>query len=356
MFNWSLMKKPDNFILMNLKEDTLKNDAPLFGNSLSYDDSHLVIIPAPWEPTTSYKGGTSNAPSLIRQASHQMDYFHEVYKDSYEKGIFFKDVHPEIHSLHEQALDVCADIQNQLTQENGVYTNFEQQLKKANILSDHFNSIIYNESKSILNSKKIPALFGGDHSCPYGLMKALSETYKDWSILHIDAHFDLRIAYQGFTHSHASILYNATQLANAPQKISHVGIRDFSESEYSYANKNNHLSFTDKVLKRKEFSGETWDQTCYEILNPLSKNLYISFDVDGLDPQYCPQTGTPVPGGLTYNQVVQLIEKASKDFNIIGFDLVEVASAPGDYESWDINVGTRLLFELCLATLASNNK
>lgn len=338
---------------MNLKEDTLKSDEPLFGNPLSYDDSKLVIIPAPWEPTTSYKGGTSNAPALIRQASHQMDYFHEVYKDAYEKGIFYKDLHPEIETLHEEALEVCEDIQNQLTQEDGVNANFDQKLKRANTLSDQFNSIIYSESKSVLELNKIPALFGGDHSCPYGLMKALSEKHKEWSILHIDAHFDLRVAYQGFTHSHASIIYNATKLSNPPKKVSHVGIRDFSESEYNYAIKNNHDSFTDKVLKRKEFSGESWDQTCTDILKNLSKNVYISFDIDGMDPQYCPQTGTPVPGGLTYNQAVQLIEKVSKNFNIIGFDLVEVASLPGDYESWDINVGTRLLFELCLATLAN---
>lgn len=340
---------------MNLKEDTLTADEPLFGNPLSHEESKLVIIPAPWEPTTSYKGGTSNAPALIRQASHQMDYFHEVYKDSYDKGIFYKELRTEIPNLHQEALEVCKSVQDQLTQPEGTDANFSNLLKKANQLSDTFNSIIYEEAKDILNQNKIPALFGGDHSTPYGLMKALSEKYDSWSILHVDAHFDLRIAYQGFTHSHASIIYNATQLKNPPQKVSHVGIRDFSESEYKYAEENHHDAWTDKVLKRKEFSGESWFKTCEDILKPLSKNLYISFDIDGMDPQYCPQTGTPVPGGLTYNQAVQLIEEASKKFNIIGFDLVEVASAPEDYESWDINVGTRLLFELCLATLNTKN-
>lgn len=341
---------------MILNEDTLKNDDPLFGNPLSFDDSKLVIIPAPWEPTTSYKGGTSNAPSLIRKASHQMDVFHEIYSESYNKGIFLKDTHPEIYPLHQQALKVCEEVQNHLTEEDSNKENssskLAEQISYANGLSERFNEIIYNEAKSILNAKKIPALFGGDHSCPYGLMKALSETYKEWSILHIDAHFDLRIAYQGFTHSHASIIYNATQLEYAPQKISHVGIRDFSKSEFEFANQHHHFSFTDKRLKQKEFNGETWNKTCEDILKPLTQNLYISFDIDGLDPQYCPQTGTPVPGGLSYNQAVQLIELASKKFNIIGFDLVEVASESGDHESWDINVGTRLLFELCMATLA----
>jgi agmatinase len=338
---------------MDLKEDTLKDDEPLFGNPLSFNDSKLVIIPAPWEPTTSYKGGTSNAPALIRQASHQMDYFHEVYKNSYEKGIFFKELHPEIEPLHKEALKICEGIQEQLTQPEGPGKTFQEDLKTANLLSQKFNQIIYTESKEILAAKKIPALFGGDHSCPYGLMKALSETYESWSILHIDAHFDLRVAYQGFEHSHASIIYNATKLKNPPEQVAQIGIRDFSESEYKYANDKGHYSWTDKVLKRREFDGESWSKTISEILKPLSKNLYISFDIDGMDPQYCPQTGTPVPGGLTYNQAVQLIEEASKKFNIIGFDLVEVASAPDDYESWDINVGTRLLFELSMAALST---
>jgi agmatinase len=341
---------------MDLKEDTLHADEPLFGNPLSFEDSQLVIIPAPWEPTTSYKGGTSNAPGLIRQASHQMDYFHEVYKLAYPKGIYYKELNPEIEPLHTEALKICENIQAQLTSPKGVPASFKEDLKTANALSEKFNSIIYSESQQILKAKKTPALFGGDHSCPYGLMQALSEHYEDWSILHIDAHFDLRIAYQGFEHSHASIIYNATQLKNPPAKIAHIGIRDFSESEYNYALEHKHYSWTDKVLKRKEFDGEAWSKTCEEILKPLSKNLYISFDIDGMDPQYCPQTGTPVPGGLTYNQATQLIEKASKSFNIIGFDLVEVATQPGDYESWDINVGTRMLFELCLSTLSSGNK
>ncbi len=345
---------------MDLKEDTLHADEPLFGNSLTFEQSELVIIPAPWEPTTSYKGGTSNSPDLIRQASHQMDYFHEVYLNSYHRGIYYKELNPEIKPLHEQALSLCDDIQKQLIATTDPYTDksndLSEKLHKANALSDKFNTIIYQESQQILKAKKIPALFGGDHSCPYGLMKALSEHYQEWSLLHIDAHFDLRVAYQGFKHSHASIIYNATQLINPPTKIAHVGIRDFSKGEYEYARENEHDSWTDKVLKRRAFEGESWSKTMNEILQPLHHNLYISFDIDGLDPQYCPQTGTPVPGGLSYNQATALIEKASKSFNIIGFDLTEVSTQPGDYESWDINVGTRMLFELSLAALSSQNK
>lgn len=347
-----MTKQPTQPKITDLKEDTLNADEPLFGSSLGFDGSQLVIIPAPWEPTTSYKGGTSHAPNLIRQASHQMDYFHEIYVGAYRKGIHYQDVHPEIQPLHKEALKLCADIQDQLTRPEGPSKTIASDLERANQLSQNFNDIIYTESKKILDANKTPALFGGDHSCPYGLMKALSEKYEQWSILHIDAHFDLRIAYQGFEHSHASIIYNSTKLPNPPDKIAHVGIRDFSESEFNYAKQNKHFSWTDKVLKKQEFEGKSWSETVKEILKHLGQNVYISFDIDGLDPQYCPQTGTPVPGGLSYNQAMLLIEETSKTHSIIGFDLVEVASENGDYDSWDINVGTRLLFELCLATLS----
>lgn len=334
-------------------ENTMSIDAPLFGVEKPLEKCGLVIIPAPWEATTSFKGGTSFAPQLVREASHQMDYFHEVYPTAYQKGIFFKDTHPEVQNLHDEALKKCDFIQSELELpvEKQNLKKLKSETDDVNDLSKSFNDIIYSESKSILEKNKIPAVFGGDHSTPYGLMKALSEKYEDWSILHFDAHLDLRVAYQGFEHSHASILYNASQLPNPPKCVSHVGVRDFAKSEFDYANKNKHHTWSDKTLKSKDFEGQSWVKTCGEILKPLSKNLYISFDVDGLDPQYCPDTGTPVPGGLSYNQACKLIELASGQFNIIGFDLVEVSSATKDPESWDLNVGVRLLFELCLAAL-----
>lgn len=340
-----------NTLLQNL-EETLTSDSPLFGWNQAEKDSQLVIIPAPWEPTTSFKGGTSFTPELIRQASHQMDYFHEAYEPHvYQKGIYYRDIDPKIADLHEKALSLCDQVQSAL--ETDPRAPVQAAVDEVNQLSQNFNHIIYQQAKSILEQKKTPALFGGDHSTPYGLMKALSEEHSEWSILHIDAHFDLRQAYQGFEHSHASILYNASQLPNAPKNIVHLGIRDFAQSEYSYALKNGHIVWTDRRLSSLDFAHQSWDNVTEQILSPLNKNVYISFDIDGLDPSFCPGTGTPVPGGLSYSKACYLLERLSKKTNIIGFDLVEVASPEKDFEDWNCNVGARMLFELCLATLST---
>lgn len=342
----------NNSLLQKLNlEDTLTDDSPLFGWEGDESQSSLVIIPAPWEPTTSFKGGTSHTPSLIRQASHQMDYFHEVYDTSaYAKGIFFQDVDSGIEPLHNRALEICDKVQSTFSED--ALADMSKEQKEMNELSDQFNQIIFSHAKGILDQNKIPALFGGDHSTPYGLMKALSEKHKNWSILHIDAHLDLRVAYQGFTHSHASIMYNASKLSNPPQNLVHVGVRDFSQSEYNYAQQNGHKVWSDRRLRSVEFAHQSWDNISEQILSPLAENVYVSFDIDGLDPNLCPGTGTPVPGGLSYSKACYLIEKLSKKTNIIGFDLVEVASPEKDPEDWNCNVGARLLFELCLATLS----
>lgn len=337
---------------LNLSEDTLAADSPLFGWERSQAESELVIIPAPWEPTTSFKGGTSASPGLIRIASHQMDYFHEVYGyEPYAKGIFYQDVDPQIEGLHAKALKLCDFVQTTLAENVDADVSKEQQ--EMNELSDKFNHIIYSHAKEILNQGKTPALFGGDHSTPYGVLKALSEKYDQWCVLHVDAHLDLRVAYQGFNHSHASIMYNTSKLPNPPKSLVHVGVRDFSQSEYKYARSNGHKVWTDRKLKTLEFENQSWDQIIDQILQPLSKNVYISFDIDGLDPNLCPGTGTPVPGGLSYGNACRLIEKLAQRTNIIGFDLVEVASPEQDPEDWNCNVGARLLFELCLATLST---
>lgn len=337
---------------LNLSEDTLAADSPLFGWERPQEQSELVIIPAPWEPTTSFKGGTSSSPGLIREASHQMDYFHELYDYGvYAKGIFYKEVDPRIAGLHERALQLCDHVQSALTEDDSADVSAQQ--KEMNQLSDEFNAIIYTHAKEVLDQNKTPALFGGDHSTPYGVAQALSEKYEEWSVLHIDAHLDLRVAYQGFSHSHASIMYNISKLPNAPKNLVHVGVRDFSHSEYKYAQQNGHQVWSDRKLKSLEFSSQSWDQIADQILQPLSKNVYVSFDIDGLDPNLCPGTGTPVPGGLSYGNACRLIERLAKKTNIIGFDLVEVASPEQDPEDWNCNVGARLLFELCLATLST---
>jgi agmatinase len=183
-------------------------------------------------------------------------------------------------------------------------------------------------------------------------MQALAEKNPSFGILHIDAHADLRQAYEGFEYSHASIMFNAIKL---PQ-ISHlvqVGIRDYCEAEVNLiTNEPRIYTFFDREIKHSQFEGKSWSAICDSIIETLPEKVYLSFDIDGLDPKLCPNTGTPVPGGLELEQSIFLVEKLVKSGRtIIGFDLNEVA--PGNNE-WDANVGARLLYRLANMCLISN--
>ncbi len=154
-------------------------------------------------------------------------------------------------------------------------------------------------------------LLGGDHSIPLGFYKAIGEKHGDFGILQIDAHCDLRQAYEGFNYSHASIMRNALEEVPQIQKLVQVGPRDFSQSECDYIKKTNGriVTFFDRTIKKRQFEGETWKQIVDEIVVNLPEKVYISFDIDGLDRKLCPHTGTPVPGGFEAEEVYYLFVK-----------------------------------------------
>jgi agmatinase len=203
---------------------------------------------------------------------------------------------------------------------------------------------------------RIPAVIGGDHSTPYGLIQAVTEKYNgDLGILHIDAHADLRDAYQGYQHSHASIMHNVMEKVR-PAKLVQVGIRDFSPGEYAYIQSNDRIkTYFDPLTKRRLNKGESWQKICDEAVAHLPKNVHISFDIDGLSPELCPGTGTPVPGGLSFDQALALFATvAESGRKIVSFDLNEVAEEENSISDWDGNVGARILFKLCGWTMVTN--
>lgn len=240
--------------------------------------------------------------------------------------------------------------------ENGediaTFPALQSDLDKINKATRQLNEEVKNKVLSWIKKGKRVLLLGGDHSTPLGYYQALAEQHNDFGILHFDAHMDLRIAYEGFTHSHASIMYNAIQLPQV-SKLVQVGIRDFSEQEVSVIKATDKVKvYTDTDLKEQLFEGKNWKQLCDEIIDQLPEKVCVSFDIDALERWYCPNTGTPVPGGLTFEQATYLLDRlAISNKKIIGMDLVEVA--PGE-DDWDGNVGARLLFHLCGA-FAKNN-
>jgi agmatinase len=198
------------------------------------------------------------------------------------------------------------------------------------------------------------ALLGGDHSTPLGFYKAIGEKFGEFGILQIDAHCDLREGYEGFVYSHASIMYNALNEVPNLKKLVQIGIRDYSQVEADFIEQTGDriVTYFDRDIRTRQYEGETFKQITEEIIRHLPDKVYISFDIDGLDPKLCPNTGTPVQGGFETEQVFYLFNKLRQSGKqIIGFDLCEVSWSES---GWDANVGARILFKLCNMLVANN--
>ena len=323
------------------------------GGRLDPQEASLVLIPVPWEATVSYGEGTANAPDAIRTSSHQLDVETFHYIKPYTAGIAMLKTDKSLHKLSNKARKKALKVIEAL--ENGKTS--KKALEFVNEASKVLNNAVYEKSIEQIHQGKFVAVVGGDHSCPLGLIKALNDTQAEsFGILHVDAHHDLREAYEGFTYSHASIFYNALNECEKISKLVQVGIRDYSSEEANrmkeYGQRGACLYDTD--MQAQLASGKSLEEIYTLYINQLPQNVYLSIDIDGLEPLNCPNTGTPVPGGLRYGELEHLIFMVVKSGrNIIGFDLCEVGDS---INGWDANVGSRVLYQLCGALLASQKK
>ena len=327
--------------------------AGIFGLNTTAEESQLVLLPVPWEATTSYGSGTSGGPAAILKASHQMDLYDLEIDKPYRAGIALLPEESKVIEWGKKAKDLAQRVISALTA-TGHDSSVKSQLDEVNALSNNLNDFVFTETAKLLKAGKVVGLVGGDHSTPYGFIKALAAKNPDFGILQIDAHCDLRKAYEGFLHSHASIMRNVIETVPQVTKLVQVGIRDFCEEEIQFARaqKERIKIFFDEELSRHKFSGAPWKEITSEIVASLPDKVYVSFDIDGFNPTLCPHTGTPVPGGLEFQEVMFLLrEVVSSGRKIIGFDLVEVT--PGKDSEWDANVGMRTLYKLCGWTLVS---
>lgn len=328
----------------------------VFGLPFSEEDAALVIIPVPWEVTVSYKAGTARAPEHIFRASLQVDLHDNDTLDAWRRGIFMRAVDRSI-LLKSDYLRKEAELYiDYIAQGENVNDNkfMCKTLKEVNAGGLFLNDWVYKQTKELLDNGKLVALLGGDHSTPLGYYKAIAEKYGTFGILQIDAHMDLRKSYEGFTYSHASIMYNALSEITEIQTLVQVGVRDYGDDELEMVEKSNGrvVVFFDREMKERMYEGELWKNIADEIVLRLPQYVYISLDIDGLDPKLCPNTGTPVMGGLETEQVFYLFRKIlSSGRTLIGFDLNEVGVSTTE---WDENVGARVLYKLCNLLLSSN--
>ncbi len=377
-----------------------------FGMPYEADECPVVLVSVPWDATVSYSGGTAKGPKAIIDASIQVDLFDEGIKNSEnlkigtgktfiagaaensspagnkiaknkgeELKFFAAEDYIELISKDARAkavkvIDALAKGEEQ--------NKMQKTIDEVNASSEEINEIVEGICRDYNKENKIVGVVGGEHSVTFGAVKAAAEmvaeqarkagkdAVAEFGILQFDAHADLRKAYEGFEYSHASIMYNILHKIGGVKTLCQVGIRDFCKDEYDLMNENKTLEvFTDAGIRSALYGGRmTWDEICDGIIEVLPDNVYVSFDIDGLEPSCCPNTGTPVPGGLTYSEAVYLLRKLSGRKRIIGFDLCEVAPAcakgklacGGEKNEWDANVGARLLHKLCLFAVRSLQK
>jgi agmatinase len=315
----------------------------IFGLPSTPDDARVVVIPVPYEATTSYGGGTSDGPAAVFEASKQVDLFDRETGKPYEAGIAMLDIPQTIVDWNEKAKEIAKPV----IENGGVVDDATgKAAAEVNAISEKVNDWVYEQTRALLIAGKMPVVLGGDHSVPFGAILAYAETHPNLGILHLDAHADLRDAYEGFTWSHASIFHNVITKVGGVDRLVQVGVRDLSNAEAAMidGSQGRIVTFFDSDLAARKEEGATWAEIADEIVGALPHDVYLSWDIDGLDPTLCPSTGTPVPGGLSWNEAIGLlraIRRAGK--RIVGLDLCEVS--PGASE-WDANVGARLLYKM----------
>lgn len=330
----------------------------IFGFPYTEADADIVLIPVPWDATASYGKGTSNGPQAILEASTQLDFYHPQLERAYDTKIYMSPVSSEWKEINDRLSAESMPYLSYLEEvgEASAQQQYQEIISQINATQLALRANLKERCIGLLKEGKIPCVLGGEHSTPLGLLLALDAHHDAFGILQIDAHADLRDAYEGFEQSHASIMFNALKELKNLQQLTQVGIRDISEKEVLLcANDPRVHTFYDWDLKNEAYTGTTWSEQVKKIIATLPQKVYVSFDIDGLIPSLCPHTGTPVAGGFELQQIAFLLfELVESGRQIIGFDLNEVA--PGPDGDWDANVGARALWHLVCATELSRRR
>jgi len=329
----------------------------IFGLPFTEEDASLVLLPVPWEVTVSYAAGTARAAEHMCKASLQIDLTDPDIKDGWKQGFYMRSIDKKILMKSDYLRKEAELYIDYISKGDDVSANqfMSKTLRDVNEGGIFLNTWVYDQTKVLLEKGKLVGILGGDHSVPLGFMKAIGENNGDFGVLQIDAHCDLREAYETFNYSHASVMYNALNEIPQISKLIQVGVRDYSGDEWEYIKNSDYrvITYFDKEIKNRQFEGDSWKHIAEEIVSKLPQKVYISFDIDGLDRKLCPHTGTPVPGGFETEEVFYIFRKVIESGRkIIGFDLCEVGISESD---WNSNVGARVLFKLCNLLLASNS-
>ncbi|GAB4519232.1 MAG: agmatinase family protein [Phycisphaerales bacterium] len=322
----------------------------LFGLPHTWDEAGVIVTPVPFDATASYRAGSARGPEAMRRASAQLDLLDPVFGEVHEVGIHMTGTTEWMPDVAKRARELAIPI----IEEGGPTIETHGAHDELERLCAEVEGVAFHATKDVLDAGKKPVLLGGEHGVALGAIVACVEHARDVlgakevGVLQLDAHRDLRDAYLGMTRSHASVMRNALERLPEITRLVQVGIRDAGVEETAYAH-----ALGDRVvttlahdLHARLDDGERYADLCARIVEPLPEHVYVTFDIDVLEPSLCPHTGTPVPGGLSFQRAVRLLKAlADSGRTVIGADLVEVA--PGrDGDEWDANVGMRVLYAL----------
>ncbi|MDO8282152.1 MAG: agmatinase [Thermodesulfovibrionia bacterium] len=265
-----------------MKQKTPNNFCGLPQNHSSYKDSAIVIVPVPFDKTSTWGKGADKGPKAIIEASKNMELYDiETGSEVYKKGI---------HTSKAIISSTPAGMVNS----------------------------VYNRTAKYISDGKFAVVLGGEHSVSFGSIKAHAESSKDMSILHLDAHSDMRDSYEGSKYNHACVMARAKEVSDT---IVSVGIRSMDSSELGNINTQN-MFYASYIQKNKNWMEQA--------IKKLSANVYITIDLDVFDPSIMPSTGTPEPGGLGWYEVLELLQRVSIKKNIVGFDIMELCPSSVD--------------------------
>jgi agmatinase len=322
----------------------------LFGLPVDPERCGVQVIPVPWEATASYGRGTAGGPAAVLAASQQVDLHDLDFGDFWRAGVGMLPVDPRIPAAAARVeADALAVIE---AGGPGEDADLRAARDRVDAASAEVSAAVEATAEAAFARGAVPAVLGGDHSAPLGLLRAAARRHPGVGILHIDAHADLRVAYLGFAEAHASIMHNALELEGVSRLVG-VGWRDVGQAEVARASGDPRIvPIWDRDIARAALTGHAFSRVVDGVIAALPQQVHVSFDIDGLDPGLCPGTGTPVPGGLSFHQAAFLLGRVAAWREIVSFDLCEVA--PGaDGGEWDANVGARVLYKLAGAALRS---
>lgn len=267
--------------------------------------SKIVLIPVSYDGTSTWQKGADKGPKAFLEASENMELYDiETDTEVYKQGVFLAD---------------------EITAKDS---------------SEAVVDKVHETTKKYINRNKFVTVFGGEHSISIGTIRAFNECFSNLTVLHIDAHADLRASYEGTKYNHACAVYEANSTTNLVQ----VGIRSMDISEKREMN-------LDKVFFAHDMAvNEDWMD---DVIDQLTTNVFITFDLDALDPSIMPSTGTPEPGGLFYYETLEFLKRVFEEKNVVGFDMVELC--PNENEKSSDFLAAKLFYKMLSYKFSSND-